>query len=168
VARASHRLRICILAADPDAPEARMRAAWDLLRHAGWLASATDDVARAVPGCRPLVDGGFVAASWHRADAPRFLANGTGGFHVRCPSCRGPLAEAFARSLAAWRGGAPRRVTCGCGHACDLADVGFSPMAGFARAWIALEDVASAALLPDADAALAGVLGGVRLVGQRG
>ncbi len=168
MARASHRLRLCVLAPDPDAPAEDLRAAWAALVDGGWLLASPEDGAEAVAGSRPLVVGGFARASLQVSERVRFLANGTGGFHARCPACDGALAAGFARALTAWRAGGPRRVACPCGHEGDLDAVSFAPMAGFAIAWLALEDVGSAELLPDASAALGQVLGGVRVVGQRG
>jgi hypothetical protein len=164
-------LRLCVLARDPDAPAGDLRTAWAALLDGGWLHAAPShaaDAAAAVAGSRPLVAGGFARATLQVSEGVRFLANGTGGFHTRCPACGGALAAVFARALTAWRAGGPRRVACPCGHEGDLDAVSFAPTAGFATAWLALDDVGSAELLPDAAATLGQVLGGVRIVGQRG
>jgi hypothetical protein len=142
------------------------------------------------PGARLLVEGGF-ARAWvddgspvapaagraraagdsdpHHVQPIRFVANRLGGFHADCAACGGALAGPFSRALENWRSGGPRFLRCGaCGTGSDLAALRFSPDAGFARAWLVLEDVGSVELAPAARGLLEDALGGVRIVLRRG
>lgn len=159
---AVHRLTLHLVPADPDAPPARVEALRARLVAEGWLA------ADGTPGPRPLVAGGFARARVETFEAPRFLSNWQGGFHVRCPVTGENVVAAFSGALSAWRAGGPRAVACGCGATHDLAALRYAPEAAFARGWVALIDAADAEVHPDALALAEAALGGARVIGRRG
>lgn len=177
MARAVHRVSLLVLPSDPERPPADLDAAWSALVDAGFVRVSPDASAReGHAGARALVDGGFTRA-W-LDDGPRgakdrapvrFVGNRLGGFRVGCAACGANLAGPFGRALEAWRAGGPRALRCAsCGRDDDLSALRFAPEAGFARAWLALEDVRSVDLLAEPRALLADALGGVRIVLRRG
>lgn len=181
MARATHRLDLLVLPADPDAPVdalAPVLAAWAA---AGFLGASSDDPEDLAPpvvscahassprlryasGPRELVAGGVGSIVWMQEAQPRFLANRSGGFRVRCPDTGATLADRLHPAVEAWRRGSPRVLACACGVTHDLADLDYFPAAGFARGWIELDDVGDADLVAEARS----LAPDVRLVLRRG
>lgn len=158
---AVHRLSLLILPGAPDAPPEALATLVDHLRAGAWLEGDR-------PGPRPLVHGGFAFARMERFERPRFASNGQGGFRVECPITGENAVPIFNAAFARWRAGGPRELACGCGARHDLDALAYSPPAGFARGWLALVDVGGVQLDPAAEAEVARVLGGVRVVARRG
>lgn len=153
MARASRRLAILVAPAAIDRP--------------GWAPLALAALRAAGLSGEASVAGGHGEIHPFDEPAPRFLANGQGGFHVRCPATGLAAARAFSRALEAWRAGGPRSLRCPCGDAHALEDLDVAPPALFARSWVEIADARSAELTPAAVATLEG-LGGVRIAWRRG
>ncbi|GDX80686.1 hypothetical protein LBMAG42_24970 [Deltaproteobacteria bacterium] len=130
-------------------------------------AASAEDVAREIAGFTAMIGGerGVIA---ERADPERFIANGQGGFRVRCPSRGETLVRPFATALESWRAGGRRALRCPCGQEHDLAALLFEPPAAFARQWLRVVEAGSL----DVDATAAEVLDrrwpGWRAIGSRG
>jgi hypothetical protein len=165
MARAVHRLALLVLPGDPDLDPARIDA---LIER--WVEEERLKVASHAwePGSAPLVEGGFRRARVERFDRVRFVSSGLGGFRVTCPDGGGSVVEAFDRAHSTWVRGGPRTLTCRCGREHDLAALGFAPEAGFARAWIALQEVEGLDLAAEARRGAEQILGTVHLVARRG
>lgn len=100
--------------------------------------------------------------------APRFFANGQGGFRVSCPTTGESLVPGFSAALEAWRLGGPRQIACSCGVAHDLDTLVYAPPAAFASTAIELWNVPAADLPPAAARAVDACWPGFRVVGSRG
>lgn len=149
--------------ADPDARPA-WSGAWETGIARGWWGAD----GWAGPQAGQLVGGGFVRVRREEGACPHFVANGQGGFQVRCPRTGAPVVEGFGSALTAWRDGGPRRLDCpACGEVHDLARLDFRPPAAFAWGVLHLADVGAAHLEEEAEAALSAVLGPIRVIARR-
>ncbi len=162
---ASHRVDLHVVPEDPDAPPS---SAWDALWArgiaAGWWSADGDAGDRA----SEVVEGGFARATLERATPMRLVANGLGGFQVRCPGCAAPLARPWQIALAAWRSGGPRTLTCpACGAASDLHHLDLRPPAAFFQMGLQLVDVGYVAVAPALRASWEAELGPLRVVARR-
>jgi hypothetical protein len=163
MALARHRLGLLLLPVDPELPRERLEQAWEVLAAEGWREGSR-------PGSLPaLSSGGFLRAWLDVEDDVRFVANRLGGFRVRCPATGANLVPQFPRALEAWRSGGPRALGCtACVGTHALEALLYAPEAGFARGWIALEEVEDASPSEALLARLAALWGGVRVVARRG
>jgi DNA-directed RNA polymerase subunit RPC12/RpoP len=161
--RTSHRLDLFVMPADLADPPQGWNAGWDVGLQAGWWEAS----GKPGPAADALVEGGYVRARLETHDGVRMISNQQGGFQVRCPSCRSPMARPFGDAVTAWRGGAERAVTCPtCGTRSPLEAVDCRPAVGFARGWLHLADVGRFGL-GEAAAALEQVWGPLHVVGRR-
>jgi hypothetical protein len=120
------------------------------------------------PGADTLVPGGFSSLWLDRPGGPTLFANQQGGFQVPCPSCGGPLAGPFGKAIQALRRGQELPVTCpACAGSFPLEGLALRPPGYLARGAVVFGDAGSDALEAGAQAELARVLGGVRLVARR-
>ncbi len=103
----------------------------------------------------------------------RFVSSGQGGFAVACPTCAANVVGAFVEAVERWRAEAharhARALECpSCGARHDLDTLRFDPPAGFARGWIALDDVEAPDLPPAAARAAEPWIGAPRVIAVRG
>lgn len=126
------------------------------------------DVLRAEMAGISVMLGGEREVIADRADPERFLANGQGGFRVRCPRSGEALVRPFAVALEAWRAGGRRALRCPCGAEHDLASLLFEPPAAFASQWLRIVDPGSLAVDAPAVEVLDRRWPGWRAIGSRG
>lgn len=162
---ASHRVDLHLVPEDPDAaPAPGWSTLWARGVERGWWGADGE----AGPDAAELVEGGFARASLEWARPMRFVANGLGGFHVRCPACAAPLARGWQEALAAWRAGGPRELVCpACGAPADLHHLDLRPPAGFFQVQLHLADVGRIVIPPSVRASLEAELGPLRPVARR-
>jgi hypothetical protein len=162
---ASHRVDLHLVPEDPDAqPSPGWSALWARGVERGWWTADGE----AGPRAEELVEGGFAKASLEWASPMRLVANGLGGFQVRCPACSAPLARAWQGALAAWRAGGPRELACpACGVTRDLHHLDLRPPAAFFQVGLHLADVGRIAVQPSARSSLEAETGPLRAVARR-
>jgi hypothetical protein len=113
------------------------------------LGQITPDQAHEQPrrSGRELIVGGFLALRLDHRPQGHLYGNKQGGYRVRCPACRTPLAREAAFALRRWQGGQTRHLDCPeCRASLDLAGLSYRPLAAPARFAIELRDVSGLAL----------------------
>lgn len=168
--RASHRLNLLLVPADPE------RRPDPLL--AGQLFAAlraeavTDAWDRPGPRAEALHAGGFALFRADFPPEPVIYGNRQGGYRAVCPACGASVVAAVLQALKRWRASGDMGLRCErCGVPCSLSTVIYQPDAAPARFALELRDVERPIFSPSAQVMelLERTLGqGFRCIASRG